>query len=442
MTMIGGWGRYPMIDANIHSFASEEEAAALVRGVIDAIPRGLGRSYGDSSLAENILLTLRMNRFLSFDENSGLLACEAGVSLAEILEIFVPRGWFLPVTPGTKFVTVGGAIASDVHGKNHHVDGSFSDHVVSFDLMLPDGKIVSCSRRGNTDLFRATAGGMGLTGIILRASFHLKRVESAYIRQRSVRAQNLNEIMDLFESHRHYTMSMAWIDCLSGGRSLGRSIMMVGEHATARDCDSVGITSPLHPANKLKLNVPIDFPAFALNSLSVRAFNQLYYSKHLKRVKEGVIPYDPFFYPLDSIHNWNRIYGKRGFTQYQFVLPNESSAEGLRDILKRIAKSGMGSFLAVLKQFGKGNANYISFPKAGYTLALDFAIDPYLFRLLDELDKMVLNYGGRIYLTKDVRMKHYAFVHGYPDLNKFLKIVHKYNRNHRFESLQSKRLEI
>lgn len=442
MEKISGWGKYPRIEATVRTPTDEPHAKAILATEKSLIARGLGRSYGDSSLNKTILSSLLMNRIVSFNSKTGLIECEAGVSLAELLDLFVPQGWFLPTTPGTKFVTIGGAIASDVHGKNHHVAGSFGNHVLSCDVLLSDGRVVRCSKKSNTELFRATVGGMGLTGVILRASFKMKRIESAYITQKSVKARNIDEAFTLFESLKHFPLSMAWIDCLSGGKKLGRSILMVGDHAQADQCLARGIKEPLNLKAALKLNVPIDFPGFALNSLSVRAFNMLYYAKQIRKETESIVSYDPFFYPLDGIHNWNRIYGKRGFTQYQFVLPEEASREGLVEILKRISKSGNGSFLAVLKQFGKGNDNYISFPMEGYTLALDFAIKRGLFPFLSELDRMVLDYGGRIYLTKDVRMNGDTFRRGYPRAKEFIRTVKKYNKNHRFASLQSKRLEI
>ncbi len=442
--IIGGWGNYPVVDANLVEVGSEKELIPLLKEGGSLIPRGLGRSYGDSSLSETIVSMLGLNRFLGFDEEEGLLHCEAGVSLEEILEIFVPRGWFLAVTPGTKFVTVGGAIASDVHGKDHHVEGSFSDHVVSMDVMTADGKVLTCSRKKNADLFHSTAGGMGLTGLILRASFRLKRIESAYIRQKTVKARNLDEIIELFHEYEGYSKSMAWIDCLARGESLGRSILMVGEHATAEEVTrELKVKDPLRLPPKRKLSVPVTFPNFALNSLSVRAFNFLYYNRVRKRESEAFVTYDEHYYPLDSIHNWNRIYGRRGFTQYQFVLPKGAhGVEGLRKIIRKISDRGMGTFLTVLKQFGKGNQNYLSFPMEGYTLALDFPMTKPLLPFLEELDPVVLEHGGRLYLTKDARMGPGMFQEGYPGWKRFEKSKMKYDKKHRFESLQSRRLKI
>ena len=406
------------------------------------IARGLGRCYGDSALSSTIISTEKFRRILAFNPANGEITCEAGVSLEELLEVFVPRGWFLPVTPGTKFITIGGAIASDVHGKNHHVAGSMSNHIISMDVMLGDGKVETCSKNKNPDLFWCTCGGMGLSGIILRATFKMVRISSSYIKQETVKAKNINEIMDIFEESERYSFSVAWIDCLATGENLGRSIMMRGEFAKKDELpDTSKYKTPLFVPNKFKLMVPFNFPGFVLNPYTVRGFNYLYYNKAPKGTAQSIVDYDTFFYPLDVINNWNRIYGKRGFTQYQFVIPKEGSLEGMKTILTKIAESGQGSFLAVLKLFGKQN-DLISFPRKGYTLALDFAITPTLFDLLDELDKIVLDYSGRLYMTKDVRMSARMFQEGYQNAEKFIQKKKKFDKHNKFQSLQSKRLGI
>jgi decaprenylphospho-beta-D-ribofuranose 2-oxidase len=428
------WGRFPVVEANCCSFETAGEASAYLAGAPGpGIAHAMGRSYGDSALSENVFLTRRLKNILAFDEREGVVTCEAGVSLAELIDVFLPRGWFPTTTPGTKFVSVGGAIASDVHGKNHHVSGCFGDCVESFELLLPDGRVVTCSPAENVPLFRATCGGMGLTGLILTARVRLRRVQSCRIDQHVVKAPNLRAIFDLFDEYARCTYSVAWIDCISRGDSLGRSIMMAGEHAD----DGV-----LRQPAPRKLNVPMDFPSFALNGLTVRAFNTLYYYKQMKRKIVNKVSTDAFFYPLDAIHNWNRIYGKGGFTQYQCVVPKAAGYEAMVSIVDRIAESGLGSFLAVLKLFGKGNANLLSFPMEGYTLALDFKITRRLFPLLDELDRIVLEAGGRLYLTKDVRMPLETFERGYPNADAFRAIRKQYRMDEAFQSLQSRRLEL
>lgn len=427
------WGNYPRIDNTVYDYASDADLLHIMQEHHNIIPYGNGRSYGDSALNRNIIHTIRHRNFLSFDEETGVLHCEAGVLLSDILDVFVPRGWFLSATPGTKLITVGGAIAADVHGKNHHVAGAFSDSVLSFRLVMPDGRIVECSHTDNVELFRATCGGMGLTGVITDAAIRLQPVRSAHIDQVSIKTANLRDMFEAFEAYGHYSYSVAWIDCLATGSALGRGILTVGEHADDGD---------LAYTTTSKLAVPVDFPSFTLNKFSVKAFNMLYYAKARGGVSRQTVSLDNFFYPLDAIGRWNRIYGGSGFLQYQFVLPRNTSYEGLQTMLRRIAAAGKGSFLAVLKLFGRGNNNYLSFPMEGYTLALDFKIEPELFPLLDELDTIVLEHGGRFYLAKDSRVSKEVFERGYPHIETFRALRKQYNLHETLQSLQSRRLEI
>ena len=437
---IANWGNYPVMETEEKTFVFEEQLSKAVLHSDNIIARGNGRCYGDASLAKHTISTLKYDKVLSFDTEKGIFECQAGLTLDKILEVIVPKGWFLPVTPGTKFITVGGAIASDVHGKNHHVDGCFSHHVLDMDVVLSNGESITCSPHLNTDLFWATCGGMGLTGIITRARFDLKKIESSYIKQKQIKANNLEEVIELFEKYRHYTYSVAWIDCLQKGKHFGRSILMLGEHATIEDLDENKKKNPLKLPSKTQITFPFNLPSFVLNQFTIKAFNFVFYGKNLSREINNIISYEPFFYPLDAILHWNRGYGKPGFVQYQFVLPLESK-QGLIEILNKISDKGLGSFLAVLKIFGKQD-DLISFPKEGYTLALDFPVRKGLFEFLDELDKVVLNYGGRIYLSKDARMKSEIFWNGYPNAHKFLDIVKKYNPNFKFNSIQADRLSI
>ncbi|VGO12952.1 Decaprenylphosphoryl-beta-D-ribose oxidase [Pontiella desulfatans] len=443
MRKISDWGNYPVIEADVGGFDTAEQLRKKLERPGEVIAYGNGRSYGDASLQKKILLTRRFNKFISFDDSTGELCCQAGVMLSEILDVFVPRGWFLPVTPGTKLITVGGAIGADVHGKNHHVDGSFGQHILSMDIMRNDGSVVSCSPTENVEFFKVTIGGMGLTGIILNASFRLRRIESAYIREETVRAANLGEIMDCFEASTDWTYSVAWIDCLAKGDSLGRSIMMRGEHAsTAELVSPAHKDAPLHLKSGLNLGIPVNFPNFALNPLTMKAFNFAYYNKCRPGTHKHIIDYNAFFYPLDAIGDWNRIYGKRGFTQYQFVIPMEAGREGMHKILERITESGLGSFLAVLKLFGE-QESFMSFPMAGYTLALDFPISHKAMELFKELDAMVADYGGRLYLAKDSRMDAALFEKTYPNAAEFKQAIAMLNEGEtKFASLQSKRIGI
>ncbi len=431
MSKISAWGNYPVIEANLIKYWDSN--SLNFEDNKEYIAYGNGRSYGDSALGENIVKVREKDLFLDFDQKSGLLHVQAGVLLSEILEHFVPRGWFLKVTPGTKLITIGGAIASDIHGKNHHIEGCFSECVEEFTILLDSGKIEVCTKESNPDLWRATCGGMGLTGVILDAKIYLKKIKSKYIDQTTIKTANLKETFEAFEEYKDMPYSVAWIDCLAKGDSIGRCLLMVGDFLEDGD---------LSYNLKKQKSIPFNFPTFALNNLSVKAFNWLYYGKVKERISKQKVDIDTFFYPLDAIGHWNRIYGKNGFTQYQFILPKEQSLKGLEEILYEISASGKGSFLAVLKLYGKANDNWLSFPMEGYSLALDFKIEPGLFELLDKLDEIVLKYGGRIYLTKDVRVSKENFEKGYPNIEKFREYRKEMGFDKRFQSLQSKRVKI
>ncbi|RXK12376.1 FAD-linked oxidase [Malaciobacter mytili LMG 24559] len=424
---------YPLIKNKKIMFQKKEDLKNKLQESNIYIPFGNGRSYGDSALNKNIIYCKPYNYLLNFDESTGLLHCQAGIMLSEIIEIFVPKGWFLKITPGTKLITIGGAIASDVHGKNHHIEGCFSECVEEFSLMLANGEIKKCSKTNNAELFKATCGGMGLTGIILDAKISLKKINSQYIEQITIKTKNLKETFDAFEKYSNKPYSVAWIDCLAKDNEIGKCLLMVGDFENDGN---------LNFKSKKKLNIPFNFPSFALNKLSVKAFNWLYYRKAPNGVSKQKVDIDSFFYPLDAINNWNRIYGKAGFTQYQFILPKKTSFEGLTEILKEISNSGKGSFLAVLKLYGKENDNYLSFPIEGYSLALDFKIEKGLFELLDKLDQIVLKYNGKIYLTKDVRVSKETFEKGYPNIEKFRNLRKEYGMDKKFQSLQSLRVGI
>ena len=425
------WGIYPKIKNQKFSLRDTNTLQNYIKNIYEFIPFGNGRSYGDCAINENILHCKNYNNFLDFDETSGILTCQAGVLLSEILDSVVKHGWFLKVTPGTKFITLGGAIASDVHGKNHHIEGCFSECVEEFTIMLPDGENRICKK--GDELFHATCGGMGLTGVILSAKISLKRINSQFIKQTTVKTKNLKETFEAFENNKEMPYSVAWIDCLAKDKELGKSLLMVGDFADDGN---------LEYKSKMKLSIPFNFPSFALNNFSVKAFNWLYYAKAKDGISKQSVDIDTFFYPLDAIGNWNKIYGKNGFTQYQFILPKEHSYEGLKEILTKISESGKGSFLAVLKLYGKENKNYLSFPIEGYSLALDFKIEKGVFELLNVLDKVVVKYKGRIYLSKDVRVSKSTFEKGYPKIEKFREFRRENNMDIKLNSLQSKRVQI
>jgi decaprenylphospho-beta-D-ribofuranose 2-oxidase len=429
--IVQNWGNYPKIEAEVLATSDYNLIQSKINNSKKLIARGNGRCYGDSSLQSTIYSTLKLNKFLFFDKKIGILKVESGVLLSEILEIIVPHGFFLPVTPGTKWITIGGAVASNIHGKNHHKEGAISNYIESFELVGETGSSIKCSREENTTAFTQTIGGMGLTGIITTVTIKLKSIETSYIKQKSIKAENLDEMINLFEKYNHYTYSVAWIDCLKKGENLGRSILMLGEHADKNDLNDKPMNVlALH--SKKQLNIPFYFPNFVLNKFTIGLFNELFYNKQRVKEKESIVHYDTFFYPLDILNNWNRIYGKNGFTQYQFVIPFEKGREGLKKIMNEITESGCGSFLAVLKTFGKKDdfTSPLSFPFEGYTLALDFKISPQVLLLLNRLDKLVLEYNGRLYLTKDVRMPKDIFAKTY-----------SYNKlSNKFMSLQFERL--
>ncbi len=427
------WGLYPKVKNRVIKFFKKDDLKSIVDKESDLIAFGNGRSYGDSALSSNIIETRDHNKFISFDEKEALLEVEAGVLLSEIIDSFVPKGYFLKVTPGTKLITVGGAIASDIHGKNHHVEGCFSECVKEFSIMLADGSVVECSKESEPELFYATCGGMGLTGVILKAKIYLKKINSKNIDQVTIKTANLKETFKAFEEYKNYPYSVAWIDCLAKKDDIGRCLLMVGDFSNDGDLSYI---------SKSKLTIPFNFPSFTLNNLTVRVFNWLYYNKVREKISKQKVSIDSFFYPLDSIDHWNRIYGKNGFTQYQFILPKESSYDGLQEILGMISDSGKGSFLAVLKLYGEANENYLSFPIKGYSLALDFKIEDDLFELLDRLDDVVNRYGGRIYLTKDVRVSKESFKKGYPMIEKFREYRKRMGMDKKFNSIQSKRVGI
>lgn len=435
---LSGWGRYPLAECRLARAARPADAIALSAGADSLIARGCGRSYGDSSLNPDLTVaTGAMDRLIAFDPVIGLLTCEAGLCLADLIDIMLPRGWLSPVTPGTRFVTVGGMIAADVHGKNHHGEGSFCDHLDWLDLALPNGRVERCSASENADLFAASCGGMGLTGIVLRAAFRMKQVATSRIRQRTIRARNLDAAIDAFEASLDWTYSVAWVDCLATGSDLGRSVIFLGEHAAAEELPADSRSEPFRrPRRKLK-KVPFDAPSFVLGRLSVRTFNSLYY--RAQRPGDGLVDLEPYFYPLDAIGDWNRIYGRRGFVQYQCVLPLETSRSGMARLLESISAAGAGSFLAVLKRMGAQSFGLLSFPMPGYTLALDFPAGEANLALLDRLDAIVAECGGRLYLAKDARATAAAFQKGYPRLAEFRDVRRRWGLS-RFSSIQSKRL--
>ena len=442
---LSGWGRTSPRQSRVYRPEKLHEVAQIVASESDSVlARGLGRSYGDCAVNDGnaVVMDERLDRFLAFDPVTGTLDCEAGASFKDIIDIFLPKGFFPAVTPGTKFVTVGGAIAADVHGKNHHVDGSIANFVDRFDLLTASGQVIRCSREENADAFWATIGGMGLTGIILEARIRLRPVESAYIVVDTNKTMNLDQTIEAFtSSDSSFQYSVAWIDCMKTGASLGRSVLLRGNHAKASELTPGAASNRLAPVLPTRQNVPFNLPSFLLSSSTViRTFNSRYYGGQEDGRK--LLEYDEYFYPLDAISNWNRIYGRRGFFQYQAVFPIQGADKCLRELMEKITASNSASFLAVLKAMGPSSGGLLSFPMPGLTLALDVQNAAFVANLLWELDQIVLRYGGRVYLAKDACMKRETFQAMYPNLRRFNETKLKLDPANKFNSSQARRLGI
>lgn len=425
--LLAGWGQATSSAAEL----VEVDEAGLA-GAVKALPlrggiaRGLGRSYGDpaQNSGGHVLRLVPAHDAVRIDDAAGTVTASSGVSLDDLLAILVPRGWFVPVTPGTRFVTIGGAIASDIHGKNHHIEGSFGNHVTRLRLMLADTTVVEVGPDRDPELFWATVGGMGLTGMIVDATFRLIPIETSRIAVQTRRLGHLDEVMALMaESDRDFRYSVAWLDLLARGRHLGRGVLTNGEHARRDELSARDAAAPLAYAGKQLVDLPPVVPTpGVINRLSVTAFNELWYRKAPVR-RDGEIQSIPaYFHPLDLVGDWNRVYGRRGFLQYQFVVPFEAKA-ALRTVIERLSAATLPIFLTVLKRFGPGNPGYLSFPTGGWTLAIDVgASRSGLSELLAGLDRIVLDAGGRHYLAKDFQTSADAIRRGYPRLDEWLAI--------------------
>ena len=436
---IGGWGNYPLVESYVVQPRSKDELSGSLQAQI--IARGLGRSYGDQAINENkhVAICTYLNHLISFDDQTGILECEAGVSLEEIITTFGPRGWLPMICPGTKFVTIGGAIANDIHGKAHHIDGSFVNCLLSFTILLADGRILTASRTENSDLFWGSVGGLGLLGIITTARIRLRKVSTTYFRQKSVKVNNLTEMLEAVERYdKEYNYSVAWIDALAKGNRLGSGVLSLGNAATVEDLPASLREEPLkiHRPNAL-ISVPLFMPDFTLNNFTVRILNMVI--GVVQNSPKQIVHYEKFFFPLDAIGNWNKGYGKRGFIQYQFVIPETDGRATLTTILEMIGKSGCTPFLNVFKKMGAGQG-LLSFPFAGYTLAIDFPVTPRLKAFTAELDAVVLQAGGRLYLGKDALLTRDGFRAMYPLYKEWLAIKNRYDPQNVFSSNISRRL--
>ncbi len=435
---LSGWGRLAAPGREIVG----EDLAALTQGM--PLSRGLGRSYGDASLppaARPVVVGTRLaDRILEFDSTSGMLKAEAGLSLRSINELFLPRGWASPVLPGTQDITIGGMVAADVHGKNHHVDGTFGQYVECLSVRLPARKgdrerVVSCSREHHDELFRATLGGMGLTGHILEVDVRLQPIPSPWVWAETEAVSNLDAFLAALDrAAADWPFTMGWIDSLKQGRSMGRGIIYRGRWATAEEAPTRS------PSVKKRLQVPLEFPLWVLSKPSVRLFNLAIFRKHPPWVRRGIMHPEGFFHPLDVLGNWNRIYGRRGFTQYQCVLPRREGHRGVHRFMERLTQSGAASFLSVIKNCGDEGEGLLSFPRRGTTVALDLPVRDGTQNVIDRLNQTVLEEGGRIYLAKDAFTRAHDFAAMDPRLPAWLRIRDQYDPERRLASALSVRL--
>ena len=447
---LSGWGRYPVLDCRTARVSTPDALPAWLAAADSLIPRGAGRGYGDAALNPALTLDMRgLDRLRDFDPATGCLTAEAGLGLDDLLRLFVPRGWFPPVVPGTKFVTLGGMAAADVHGKNHHGAGSFGDHVRALEIVRPDGAVVTCDRTREAALFHASLGGMGLTGVIRAVTFDLVPVETAWLHAETRPAPDLDAVLAALDDAGTWPYSVAWLDLHAPGARRGRGLVHTGRHLSAAEATGPARTAPRAPHRAGGWRVPDVVPSGLVGAPLLRAFNALTWRKSAAHKGEarggtsGPVHYDPFFFPLDRLHAWNRLYGPRGFVQYQGVLPDAASRAGLTALLDRVAAFGHPVALAVLKRLGPGcPARPLSFPRQGHTLALDLPRRRETLTLLAELEAITADHGGRIYLAKDAATTPDRLAAGYPDLDAFRRLREDIGARGRFESALSRRLEL
>ncbi len=426
-----GWGRFNKVNSEIFALNQKKKINEILKKDKNFIPYGSGRSYGDSCLSENIIMTKFLGKEINIDSESGEIECSSSVTFEEILKKIIPLGWFVPVSPGTKSVTVGGAIASDVHGKNHHKDGSFSDHLISFVIMISSGEEIECTKEKNKDLFLATCGGMGLTGIILKAKFKLIKINSSYINQETIKTKNLKQTIETFSKYKKFKYVVAWIDTNCKTQDIGRALIYLGSHSN---------NNKLEIKRKIKLNIGKIIPSFFSNNFFLKLYSNFYYL--ISRSENKTIYFDDFFYPLDKVSDWNYFYGKRGFIQIQLLVPKINAYESLFKIISFMKQNSQISFLSTLKEMGPGNENFLSFPSSGFTLTMDLKVNDKLLDLYPEFERILKACNAKIYLTKDSLMTESFFKNSYKYINQFKNIKAKYDPEKVFSSIQSRRLGI
>lgn len=433
MKLISGWGRNPNIFCNVKYPKNLNSLKKLIDK--KCIARGNGRSYGDSSLQPNLTIDMKnFNKFYFFDDINGLVKVQSGLILNDLLKIIVPKGWFVPVSPGTKFVTIGGMVASNVHGKNHHKVGGFINYVKSITIINEHKKIITCSEKINKILFKSTFGGMGLTGVIIDITFKLKKIKNSFIDQKIFCTKDLKDTLKNLKKTCKSTYTVGWIDCAKKNKNFGRSVIFTGEHNQDENKELIYIKDK-------GLTLPRFNYSFLLNSFSIKLFNFFYYKYNFLKKKKNIVNYNSYFYPLDLVKNWNIFYGEKGFFQYQFFIQDKIAYKGIKEILNLVQQNTIVSFLTTIKYMGK-DSSILAFSDKGFTLALDFKYTMYNLNLAEKLDALIVKYKGRIYLTKDSRMSKKKFNKTYKNLNFFKNKIRTKKNKSVFASLQSERIDL
>lgn len=416
---ISNWNNYPSVKATVVASGNTEDLADLLNSSKNIIARGNGRSYGDASLNDRVFSTLDLNRIIDFDITQATIEVQSGVLISQILDLIVPAGFFLPVVPGTKYITIGGAIAADIHGKNHSISGSFAKHVLSIRLYTESSPALDCSRSENSETFYSTCGGMGLTGIILSAKLQLCSIQSPLIKKTNIFGSNFQTVFEVLERYKDTHYMVAWLDAPSIRGDKISTITSLGMHLSKAELEESMVTNTSHHSSSLPARIHKYLPGFVLNKMTLQCFNFYYYYKNYFKKPIEIVHYQSYFFPLDEIQNSNKLYGKKGMLQYQFVIPVLTALTTIKKVFKEVRNSNQQIFLAVLKRMGPPDVNAVmSFPLEGYTLSMDFKITPQVFALLNKLDRLVVDAGGRIYLAKDARMSKDIFQKTYPRIIK------------------------